>query len=374
MRKEEEPSLLDRICRSVTTRLEDNVRVLKNQGVTPRKHRRKAPLSTLNSRSVHAAAAHAPARVQIVLQAIEPFDFDLALRYLRAWPATVIEQIEDGVWRRAIALDGYDFALALRSIGSVRRPRLELEVVGAGLTAQRLEQIRGLVIRAFALDVDPRPFRQTIAGEPVLATVVERYHALRPLLIIDPFEALVWGILCQQINLAFARRLKMALIELCGRRLEIDGHSYLLFPSPAAVLELDPQLLRERQYSRQKIAYILGAAQALVAGTLDFSVLATLPVDQALARLTSFKGIGRWTAEYLLLRTLGFPDVIAAADVGLRRVIGQAYGLGGLASEAQVRHLALRWEGWRGWAAFYWWLDAVMTPRPSHLTSTVPTQ
>jgi len=346
---------------------------LKTAGLAPQEQGSKPSLK-LPSRPARTAGVPAPARVRLALEAIAPFDFELALSYLSTWPATVVEQIEHGVWRRAIAIDGRDFALALRSIGGVRRPRLELEVVGAGLTSEHLERIRSLLGRAFALQVDPRPFLQTIAHEPVLAGVVGRYRALQPLQIIDPFEALVWGILCQQINLAFARRLKLTLIELCGRRLEIDGRSYLIFPGPAAVLELDPQLLRARQYSRQKILYIMGAAQALVTGALDFTALAALPLDQALAGLTSFKGIGRWTAEYLLSRALGFPDVIAAADVGLRRVIGQAYGLGGLASEAQVRDLAQHWEGWRGWAAFYWWLDAVMAPSPRRLTSTRPTQ
>lgn len=318
--------------------------------------------------------APSPPRARVTLEAIAPFDFDLALRYLRAWPATVIEQIEDGVWRRVLTIDGYDFVVALRSIGSMRRPRLELEVAGAGLTPERLARIRAMLVRAFALEVDSGPFLRAIASDPILARVVGRHCAVRPLLIIDPFEALVWGILCQQINLAFARRLKLALIELCGRRLEIDGRSYLVFPTPAALLRLDPQILRAHQYSRQKIAYIMGAAQALVTGALDFTALAALPTDQALARLTRFKGIGRWTAEYLLLRVLGAPDVIAAADAGLRRVIGEAYELGKLASEAQVRGLAERWAGWRGWAAFYWWMDAVLAAQAKRLTSTGPTQ
>ena len=66
-------------------------------------------------------------------------------------------------------------------------------------------------------------------------------------------------------------------------------------------------------------------------------------------------GVGRWTAEYLLMRGLGFPDVIPAADGGLRKVMGLAYGLGRNATEDEVREIAERWKGWRSFGAFYWW-------------------
>ena len=76
----------------------------------------------------------------------------------------------------------------------------------------------------------------------MLAEVVGRLHALRPIMIIDPFEAALWSILGQQINLAFARRLKQALIEMCGSHLEVNGERFGLFPQPAQVVHLDPQI------------------------------------------------------------------------------------------------------------------------------------
>ena len=60
------------------------------------------------------------------------------------------------------------------------------------------------------------------------------------------------------------------------------------------------------------------------------------------------------------MRGLGEPDSIPAADVGLRKIIGYAYGLGRDATEAEVRTLAERWAGWRSWAAFLWWLALQM--------------
>jgi DNA-3-methyladenine glycosylase II len=308
---------------------------------------------------------------RIELEPIAPFDFDLALRYLQAWPATVVEQIEGNVWRRALAIDGHDLLLTLRSLGHPQKPRLLLEAQGIVLGRDLLEQATAIVRRAFALDTDPTPFLRAVRADPVLAGVVERLRGVRPLQIIDPFEAIVWGILCQQINLAFGRRLKLALIELCTREITLDGRTFAYFPRPQDVVELEPAALRTRQFSRQKTAYIIGTAQAILGGELDFDALRHMPAPQAMAKLTGIKGVGRWTAEYMLARALGFPDEIAAADIGLRRVIANAYGLGRLASEAQVRELARRWEGWRGWAAFYWWMEGLLAPARERLTAVV---
>ena len=77
--------------------------------------------------------------------------------------------------------------------------------------------------------------------------------------------------------------------------------------------------------------------------------------EQAISELTKLRGLGRWTAEYLLMRGLGVQDSIPAADMGLRIAMGRAYGMGRNATEQEVRDLAENWAGWRGWAAFYWW-------------------
>lgn len=293
-----------------------------------------------------------------------PFDFDLALRYLRIWPAAVLERVEDGHYRRAVNVGGQDALLSLHSAGTPSRPRLVLEVFGAGIDRSVLEQAAALIRRTFLLDEDPAPFLQAAQLDPVLAEVAARLGALRPIQIIDPFEAVSWSILGQQINLAFARRLKLALIEMCGSYLEVNGERFGVFPPPAQVVHLDPQIARERQFSRQKVEYLKGIAAAVLSGQIDFELLRTAPPEQALNALTAVKGIGRWTAEYLLIRALGFHDVIPAADVGLRKSIGKAYGMDRTATEAEVRALSAKWDGWRGWAAFYWWLERLLVLYP----------
>jgi DNA-3-methyladenine glycosylase II len=187
-------------------------------------------------------------------------------------------------------------------------------------------------------------------------------------LIADPFETLVWAILGQQINVRFAATLKRRLVERYGERVHVNlpagPRALLLFPKPEALATLSHDRdLRPLQFSRQKSAYTILAARAIADGWLDLEALRDAPPDEALERLMQLKGIGRWTAEYILMRGFGHPDTIPAADGGLRRVIGRAYGLGRLATEAEVRAIASRWCPWRSYAAFYWWFTLQLEAR-----------
>jgi DNA-3-methyladenine glycosylase II len=296
-------------------------------------------------------------RTRLELTPLAPYNFELALTYLHTSPSAILERIEEhGIYRRTLSVDGHDMLLSAWSVGTVQAPRLALELTGrsipAGIIAQAVHRIRVI----FSLDVDPEPFEHVCACDPVFAQLLRRYYGLRPVLIASPYEALIWAVIGQQVNVAFARKLKQTLVNLCGQQLAVDGATYPLLPRPGDVAGLDERVLRSHQFSSQKTAYLLHLSQAVDCGELDFALLATVGYHEAVARLMQFKGIGRWTAEYVLMRGLGAVDSIPAADLGLRAVIGRSYGLARTASEAEVRSIAEAWAGWRGWAAFYWWL------------------
>lgn len=295
-----------------------------------------------------------------------PFSFELALSYLRGWTASTFETIDLEVsdfsvptWRRALRLCDQDVLLTARSSEFHDDPGLTLIVTGEALTAETQADAIDRVTHIFGVAADPEPFRALAERDPVLRPLVEPFPGLRPIMVADPFEALIWAVLGQQINVAFARTLKLRLVELCGRTLEVDGVAYPLMPTPEAIAALDPTDLLSRQYSRQKARYVIELSRAVASGELDLDAIATLPHDEAIAELARFTGIGRWTAEYLLMRAFAHPDAIPAGDVSLQLIIGAAV-LGRRATEAEVREIAERWQPWRGWAAFFFWLTRQM--------------
>jgi DNA-3-methyladenine glycosylase II len=160
------------------------------------------------------------------------------------------------------------------------------------------------------------------------------------------FETLVRSIAGQQISGAVARKMIERLVALH------DGH----FPSPAALAADTPERLRTAGFSFAKIA----ALQDLAAHALDGS----LPDDQTLRQLDdesiiecciAVRGIGRWTAQMLLMFHFGRPDVMPADDFGVRNGFRLAYGLKGLPRTKALLAYAERWKPWRSAAAWYLW-------------------
>lgn len=291
-----------------------------------------------------------------VIHPTPPFPFELALHYLRTSASAVVEEIDERGYARAVRLLGSAAVLVVSAAEGEGTPALRVQIEGTGLGAEHLEAAVHLARRVFATDADPSALVRDVAGDPVFAAVAQRFHGLRPVLIADTFETIVWAIIGQQINVVFAAKLKRALVEQYGERVSAGGRELLLFPRPEVLAGLDHERdLRPLQFSRQKSAYTIAVARAVANGELDLDALRDLPAEDAIARLTGIKGVGRWTAEYVLMRGLGHPDVLPAGDGGLKRAIGDAYGLGRLATEAEVRALAEGWKPWRSYAAFYWW-------------------
>ena len=262
-----------------------------------------------------------PVRRSVELAPVPPYDFRLALRYVATSPSAILERVssEDGVYRRAITLMGQDVLLAVRSVGTIEQPRLLLEIHSDTSVDEVLENAAIYLLRhIFTLEVDAREFVELARRDPIFGTLIHRLHGVRPILIPDAFEALMWAVIGQQINVTFARKLKLALVDLCARHLHTATGTYALAPEPEAISSLDFEQLRARQFSRQKAAYVLELSQAVAGGTLDLCKVGSVPFEEALATLTGFKGIGRWTAEYVLMRGLGTRDSLPAGDLGLR--------------------------------------------------------
>jgi DNA-3-methyladenine glycosylase II len=293
---------------------------------------------------------------QTEIQPVAPFAFDLALDYLRASPSAVVEQIVGDAYLRSLRFDGRPVALRVWSTGTVDAPRLAVEVAGEAARPEDLPAAATLARRIFTTDDDLAPLWQTAAADPVFERLVQSVRGLRPVLIPDPFEAIVWAIIGQQINITFAGKLKRALVERFGTAVEVDGVRLRAFPSPATLARLEHERdLLPIQFSRQKSRYTIELARAVEEGRIDLEAVGRLPADAAIAALTALPGIGVWTAEYALMRAYGHRDVMPAGDGGLKQVVGREYGYGRLATEAEVRAHGERWAGWRGYAAFYWW-------------------
>ncbi|WP_085520927.1 DNA-3-methyladenine glycosylase family protein [Tuberibacillus sp. Marseille-P3662] len=287
----------------------------------------------------------------------QPYAFGQALAYIRTSPSSILEKIDDHGYHRVFTFTDQPVLVQMNHEGSIDNARLKVEVIGDHVDAAILNQAVDTLKRIFCLTVDPEPFHLLTVKDPILGGQMSSYRGLRPVLIGDPFEALVWAIIGQQINITFAKKLKLKLQGLCGDTFHFNGKSYPVFPKPEQIIALGEEKLRENQFSRQKAQYLITASRAVASGDIDFEALTHMSYDKACQSLMQFKGLGRWTAEYVLMRGLGFQDIIPAGDLGLQDIIGQFYKHGKRATEDEVRQIAKAWSPWRSWAAFVWWLQ-----------------
>jgi DNA-3-methyladenine glycosylase II len=285
-----------------------------------------------------------------------PYSFERLLRRLETHPdPQLMVDAKARMIRRAFRLNGKAVLVTLRFAGSMEEPVIHLET-HADLTRQQQEQLERTVRHMFSADVDLAPLYEHMRADPHLSPLTERFRGLRYLLDPDLFQSMVRTIIGQQVNLAFAAALTHRLLELAGDRLEDEqGNSYLVFPTAEAVARLEPSQLRERQYSQRKAEYIIDFARAVVEGTVDLDKLQRMSDEEVIAYLTPLRGIGRWTVECLLMFGMGRPDLLPAADIGLRNGIQLVYGLTEKPDEKEIRRIGESWAPWRSYVSLYVW-------------------
>lgn len=205
----------------------------------------------------------------------------------------------------------------------------------------------------FDLKRDLSAFEKVAMTEPDFVPVYRAYSGLRLIRIPDLFEALSWSIIGQQINLAFAYTLKSRLVQTYGTE-AADGH--YLFPRPEVVAGLDPAVLQPLQFSRRKAEYLTGIASALCEGKLSKTDLTSLPDTAAMQNLLcSFRGIGPWSANYVLLRCLGRTDAIPHGDAGMINAYKKIFRPADKPTGDDICQYLNKFAGWQAYVVLYWW-------------------
>ena len=182
-----------------------------------------------------------------------------------------------------------------------------------------------------------------LAAEPVFRAILDRAGPPRFRRRANGFPTLLHIILEQQVSIDAAAAMHRRLAGLC-RPLE-----------PGPFLRLDDDTLRRCGFSRQKMGYARGLADAVASGRFDFTKLSETPDDDVRAALVSLKGIGRWSAEVYLIFALGRSDVWPAADLGLQLAVAECLELEQRPKEPALREMGEKWRPWRTVAACLFW-------------------
>ena len=288
----------------------------------------------------------------LTLLPIPPFRLDYTVWALRRRQRNLIDRWDGVTYRRVIAVAGRATELAIRQSDSKRDARLLLVATPPPRTLSQQRHLRSVVDRLLWLQIDLTEWYRIAGADVRLGDLARRFKGMKPPRFETVFEALVNGFACQQLSLEVGLELLNRLATISGARFgEGAGASYA-FPTAEDLLRLPVATYRAIGFSGQKTKAITQLAASTARG-LALEGLTDLDDATIRARLLDLHGVGRWTAEYVLLRGLGRLNIFPGDDVGARKRLARWLRRSAQLDYGAVASAVERWQPYAGLLYFH---------------------
>lgn len=294
-----------------------------------------------------------PVHTSFVLEPSAPFRLDLTVWTLRRRPDNIIDRWDGQTYRRVLVKDGDPFEIAVTQSDQSGMPSLFVSVMSEVTNPHVKAHAIAAVERLLGIHVDLTEFYRFCENDEVLRSSTNQFRGSKPPRFPTCFETLVNAIACQQLTLTVGVRLLNRLTEICGPAIETAEGLFHAFPGPQQLANLDIEQLREMGFSYRKAHYLIGLAWAVIDKQINFDEIERLDDQQAVKRLCTLKGVGRWTAEYFLLRGLGRTHIFPGDDVGARNHLQRWLRLSEPMNYDKVHNVLGRWDTFGGLIYFH---------------------
>ncbi|TCP69157.1 DNA-3-methyladenine glycosylase family protein [Baia soyae] len=288
--------------------------------------------------------------MKLTIPLSKDYSFEKTIERVKEFEKATEYEIDAKLWR-AIRLSSRAIV-----VGVCRDQAGQLEIESHDdLSQSEQAELKEIMTHRWSSQVDLTPFYEQVTQHPILSSVLSDrmgFHIVREP---DLYECLIRTIISQQLNLSFAGTLINRFIEEFGEKIPHLDRWFSSFPTARRVADLHYEDLTTLQLTQRKAEYIIDLSRAIIEGKLDLSSLQQETDEEIMKRLISFRGIGRWTAECLLMFGYGRSNVLPAADIGLRNALQLLYGSDTRPSEAEVRELAKDWSPYASYVTFYLW-------------------
>ena len=280
----------------------------------------------------------------------KPFDWDGLLAFLEGRATPGVEWVRDGAYFRTVSVEGKPGVVECRHGGKGGNVVLVLHGIETSQTFRVVQRVRDML----DLDAPTTEIASHLGRDDVVGRALRVNPGIRVPGAWDGFELTVRAILGQQVSVKAATTLAGRLAARYGERMQMPaslstaadkpGAGYL-FPRPEKLARArfnDMGLVTSRADTIRRIA------QATSAGDIGFDP-SQVPAEFC-ERLQAVRGIGEWTAEYVAMRALKYPDAFPASDLGLLKAMGDA-----VAGPKELERRAESWRPWRSYAAMLLW-------------------
>ena len=328
----------------------------KKYRLAPRDFRKALPLRNAKSSAKSAVKSTKVARasqhecVQLRLDYRPPLNWLGLTGFLGTRAIPGVEHVEGQRYLRSVAIGEYSgWVIVEQRRGSEKEVRNSLQVSISDSLVPVSMQIMASIRSVFDVRADVAAIELQLREDTLLAATVKKYSGMRLPGAFDGFELLLRAILGQQISVKGATTLAGRFAKAFGDRvdspfLEITRST----PSAERLADAEVSCIQEQGLPHKRAATIKAAARAMCDGKLQLSPGAD-PAATA-AALIEIPGIGEWTADYVAMRALDWPDAFPSGDLGVKKAMN-------LTKRKDVLARAEAWRPWRAYATMYLWLS-----------------
>ena len=293
-------------------------------------------------------AVHSTEMLRISLSYRPPIDWPALIGFLGARATPGVEHVSDGCYARTVQIDGHCGILRAWHTPTARpNPAVQLEISATLIPV--LMPLCARIRQLFDLDAEPQAIETHLRTTGFDA--LDRGHSgLRVPGAFDGFELALRAILGQQVTVKGATTLSARLTRAFGETVTTSMPELTrMSPGAGRIAEASLSSIRDIGLPVARAATLQALARSVAEGSLQ--ICPEADVRHVTSQLTALPGVGPWTAEYIAMRALHWPDAFPAGDLALRKATG---GL----TESRLRKLAEPWRPWRSYAAMHLWMEA----------------
>lgn len=289
-----------------------------------------------------------------IISPAPPYNFRLTAGFGSIYPATYTQvNDETQIYERLLNIDGDIIFASVRSIGSTSNPKLSVQLTGSELGDIKITKAITQLKWVLGCDQDLSDFYKIVSNDHFFKEIIDCLHGLHVPMKGSIFESFVLAILGQQISNNIANAIRKTFIQTYGLKHVMKGNPFFCFPTPETVASISIENLMKLKLSRRKSEYINGIAHLALDSTSLLYPEPNLSDDETIRHYIKIRGVGEWTASWVLANGKGSLDSFPNGDLALRKIISNQYFGGQLQTEEVIKGFAERWAPWRTYATTY---------------------
>ncbi|VVC75386.1 DNA-3-methyladenine glycosylase [Aquicella siphonis] len=291
-------------------------------------------------------------RTSFILAPVSPFRLDYTVWALRRISKNLIDRWDGNEYTRLFVIQNKPVKVVVKQCGTPDDSVIDVSV-NKKINQELKNELAEILEMMLGLKQDLRNFYRISKKDEYLNSLVNQFKGFKPPRFPTVFEALVNAISCQQISFEAGLQIQNRLIQKIGIQIAEDNNLFYAFPDPGSLACCSVKELRRIGYSLRKSEALIHLASSILKEGNLFDGLGAMSNDDIINRLCKYNGVGRWTAEYVLLRGMGKIDVFPRDDIGAQNNLQDLLHLVNKPDYGAISKIIRKWHPYAGLVYFH---------------------